>query len=95
MSEPRFAVLEVDSLNRLFQKIDSIEDQIQRLKTEKELPEELSIMEAAKELKLSKQRVYNLIYTHELKAVQYRRHGKVTIPREEIARYKQQNIKRK
>lgn len=92
MLEPKFAVVEVECLRHLFQKMDSIESQIQKL-NEKDLPEEMSILEAAKELRLSKQRVYNLVYTHELKAIQHRRNGKVMVHRDEIARYKQQNVK--
>ena len=86
-------MVEVESLHTLFQKIDSIENTIQRHLVEKDLPEELSINEAAKELKLSKQRVYNLVYEHQLKAIQHRRNGKVTIHRDEVARYKSQNVK--
>lgn len=92
IQDTKFAVVEVECLTRLFQKMDSIETQIQKL-NEKDLPDELSILEAAKELHLSKQRVYNLVYSHELQAIQHRRNGKVMISREEIARYKQQNVK--
>jgi excisionase family DNA binding protein len=93
MSETKFTLLEAQSLEKLFQKIDTIENHLQRLHYEKELPEELTINEAAATLRLSKQRLYNLIYTHELKAIQHKKNGKVRVSREEILRFKKQNIK--
>lgn len=89
----KFAVVPVEQLQNLFDKLDDIQQEIQKLHWERELPERLTIREAASILRLSPQRVYGLIYTHKIKGIQHARNGKVLISREELLRYKGRNEK--
>ena len=93
MSEDKFAIVPVENLQLITDKLREIEQKVEKLHLERELPEELTVMEAQQILRLSKQRIYNLIYLGEIKARQRTKRGKVTIPREEILRYRSRNIK--
>lgn len=89
----KFVIVQLEKLDLLFGEIQAIKEAVKKLQYEKELPELLSVPEAEKELRLSKQRIYNLIYSHKLKAIQHSPNGKVLIHRDEIMRYKEQNVK--
>jgi predicted DNA-binding protein YlxM (UPF0122 family) len=93
MQTQKFAMVEIERLDALFSKMDQLETEMQMMRGEKELPPELSIKETAKELGLSEKRIYNMIYKLELKSIQRRKNGKITVARGEILRIKKVNIK--
>lgn len=93
MSEDKFALVPIESLRLIVDKLQEIDRKVEKLHVERELPEELTVKEAQEHLRLSRQRIYTLIYRGEMKAIQRTRNGKVTIPREEILRYRSLNLK--
>ena len=91
--EAKFAIVPLEKLEQLLEVMLEVKAEIAHLREEKHLPSELTIKESEQELRLSRQRIYTMIYTGDLKAVQYKKRGKVLIPRDEILHYKSRNIK--
>ena len=89
----QFVVVEIDTLTGIYNKLELLLAKVDRLHQEKVLPDEFTVKAAAKELGISPNRLYELIYTREIKAIQHRKKGKYTISREEILKYKSKNIK--